>query len=272
MKKNIFTLFLFAAILFITISNSLFSIAIAANKKTVNKDSSKVSSNNTANKLNQLLNRYKTYQADFQQTVFDEKDQVIQRSQGRMFLMRPFKFRWETTDPVRQVIITDGKELWTYDQDLAQATKQKFTTQNAGDPAALLSGKSANLAKRFFIKKLALPPPLTTMSLREAKARVQSSPISAPSKSTPTSPTSKPTAVSAQPGGEITFELTPKSQKSAFKSIQMTFQQKQLTNMRVVNNLGQTSDFHFSKIKLNAPLKSELFNFKAPQGVEVLKQ
>lgn len=73
-------------------------------------------------------------------------------------------------------------------------------------------------------------------------------------------------------GNQQTFVLTPKNKDSGFVQIVMTFQSGQLTGMTVKNNLGQTSRFRFDHIQLNRPLNTDLFQFKPPKGVDVLKQ
>jgi outer membrane lipoprotein-sorting protein len=50
----------------------------------------------------------------------------------------------------------------------------------------------------------------------------------------------------------------------------MHFSQGRLSAIQVKNNLGQTSDFYFSDIHLNASLNPHLFIFKPPKGVDVL--
>ena len=67
-----------------------------------------------------------------------------------------------------------------------------------------------------------------------------------------------------------TFSLTPLQQKSGFTRIDITFNHYQLTQLEMLNDLGQTSVFNFSKIQLNPKLKPTYFEFKPPAGVDVL--
>jgi outer membrane lipoprotein carrier protein len=97
--------------------------------------------------LEALLSNFHAMRADFTQVVEVHKSKP-KESYGHMELQRPGKFRWEIISPNRQLIIADGKYLWIYDVDLAQATKQKLN-QDANNPASLLSGSSVVLHDHF---------------------------------------------------------------------------------------------------------------------------
>lgn len=80
--------------------------------------------------------------------------------------------------------------------------------------------------------------------------------------------------VSIQPNsrGEQWFQLVPKRSPSGFKMVWLYFNKGYLTEMRLKNNLGQTSVFRFGEIKLNRRITSSTFQFRAPKGVDVLRQ
>lgn len=79
-------------------------------------------------------------QADFQQTLQDGKGQVVQRASGSLLMQRPGKFRWDYKTPYHQIIVSDGKEITIYDEDLEQATIKPLSQALGGTPASLLSG------------------------------------------------------------------------------------------------------------------------------------
>jgi outer membrane lipoprotein carrier protein len=81
-----------------------------------------------------------TFQADFTQTVVDSNGQSLQESQGRVWIQRPGQFRWDYRTPYRQLIVADGERLWTYDEDLEQATVERVDAALSSTPAMLLSG------------------------------------------------------------------------------------------------------------------------------------
>lgn len=68
------------------------------------------------------------------------------------------------------------------------------------------------------------------------------------------------------------FILKPLDKKAMFKTIELDFQKGQLQRMRMIDNLGQTSLFNFSQIKVNQTLAPALFQFNPPKGTDIIKQ
>jgi outer membrane lipoprotein carrier protein len=64
-------------------------------------------------------------------------------------------------------------------------------------------------------------------------------------------------------------KLVPKSQNSTFKYVMVGLEKNTLAGMELNDNFGQLTRIYFSNVVVNAPLKSTLFNFNAPKGVDV---
>lgn len=105
-------------------------------------------------KLDQLLSNMHTSRADFTQTIMNSRGQILQQVHGKMTIQRPGHFRWEVTQPTKQLLIADGQHIWFYDIDLQQITIQKQKTINTDSPAALLSESTGNLTQLFIIHPL----------------------------------------------------------------------------------------------------------------------
>jgi len=88
-----------------------------------------------------FFNGLQTLQADFDQQVVDSNGNLQQSSQGHMWISRPGRFRWDYRTPYRQQILSDGKRLWSYDEDLEQVTVQRVSDVLTSTPAMLLSGE-----------------------------------------------------------------------------------------------------------------------------------
>lgn len=86
--------------------------------------------------------------ADFYQVVTDRQGRKVQEVHGEMQLKRPNKFRWDYNKPYEQQIISDGKQVWLYDTELAQVTVRELSKALGSSPAALLAGDDA-LDKSF---------------------------------------------------------------------------------------------------------------------------
>lgn len=69
-------------------------------------------------------------------------------------IKKPGGFRWESDSPTKQILITDGKTLWNYNVDLAQATKRTLNQKASVNPATLLSGSIKDLTQGFHITQL----------------------------------------------------------------------------------------------------------------------
>jgi len=94
-----------------------------------------------------------TWSADFQQTIDDGQGKVMRSAAGKFYLQRPGKFRWDYAEPSEQVVLADGKQIWFYDKDLAQANVRDMDATLASTPAMLLSG-GGSVSSQFDIKAL----------------------------------------------------------------------------------------------------------------------
>ena len=81
-----------------------------------------------------------SFQAHFSQVVEDSNGQQLQDSAGEVWMQRPGRFRWDYRTPYKQLIVADGKSIWTYDADLEQATVKPVDEALSSTPAMLLSG------------------------------------------------------------------------------------------------------------------------------------
>lgn len=89
--------------------------------------------------------------AKFEQFTYDAGGQLLQSQSGELFLKRPNKFRWQSAKPFEQLLISDGRVLWQYDQDLEQASKQLLDKRISSTPALLLSGDYDQLSAEYDI-------------------------------------------------------------------------------------------------------------------------
>ncbi len=101
--------------------------------------------------LQAFVDRTRTLQGQFVQTVNDRNGRLTQESKGEFALSRPGRFRWAYSAPYSQLIVGDGKKVWIHDADLEQVTVRKFDTAMGATPAALLAG-SNEIGKHFNLK------------------------------------------------------------------------------------------------------------------------
>jgi outer membrane lipoprotein carrier protein len=77
---------------------------------------------------------------------------------------------------------------------------------------------------------------------------------------------------SASTHGESTiFQLQPKDNQDLVRNIELQFVNNKLSQMSVIDNLGQKNIFYFSNVAVNSTLPSSLFVFHPPKGVDVIQ-
>ncbi len=94
-----------------------------------------------------------SWSADFAQTIDDGHGKVLRSAAGKFYLQRPGRFRWDYSDPSEQLVLADGKQIWFYDKDLAQANVRDMDATLASTPAMLLSG-GGSVSDQFDITSL----------------------------------------------------------------------------------------------------------------------
>ncbi|HTK03128.1 MAG TPA: outer membrane lipoprotein chaperone LolA [Bordetella sp.] len=72
---------------------------------------------------------------------------------GSFSFQRPGKFKWAVQKPYEQLIVSDGKQVYQYDPDLAQVTVRKVDQAIGTSPAAILFG-SGSLEQSFDVSAL----------------------------------------------------------------------------------------------------------------------
>jgi len=78
----------------------------------------------------------KSFSADFEQSTFDDKDQLLRKSQGHIDFVAPNRFH--IADNHGQTIVADGQWIWIYDRDLNQVIRKRQTHVFKEAPAAVL--------------------------------------------------------------------------------------------------------------------------------------
>ncbi len=99
-------------------------------------------------RFNDFMTGVKTLEATFTQEVVSENGNIGRTSLGTIYLSRPGKFRWEYETPIPQKIISDGKKIWVYDEELEQVTVKNIDSALGASPAAILMSSGA-VAKDF---------------------------------------------------------------------------------------------------------------------------
>lgn len=101
--------------------------------------------------LRQNLDTMNSLQGQFVQTLEDASGELQEETLGDFMLQRPGKFYWNTTEPMPQLLVSDGKTIWLYDADLATVNQRAVSDDMRETPALLLSEGVDKLRKTFSI-------------------------------------------------------------------------------------------------------------------------
>lgn len=104
-------------------------------------------------RLDEFIQSLNSFQADFEQTLYDGNSQPLKTSTGSIRLKRPGRFVWTYETPEEQVIVADGSRIWLYDKDLEQVTVNAIDERLAGTPLQLLMSASS-ITESFDVEAL----------------------------------------------------------------------------------------------------------------------
>ena len=77
---------------------------------------------------------------------------------------------------------------------------------------------------------------------------------------------------SKQTSNVIEFTLKPKSKDTLFDSLNLSFGNGMINNMRLIDSVGQRTDILFSRVKANQPVPASKFKFDIPKGADVIQE
>lgn len=181
--------------------------------------------------LDAYLEGLSTWSATFTQTTVDARDKPAQSGRGRVLVVRPGKFRWESSpagaSEAAQLLVADGRNLWFLDRDLEQATVKPQAEALSQSPAMLLAG-GAELRAAFTVEP------------------------------------------AARSDGLEWVRVQPKDAGSDFRECRFGFKGRELARLIVVDKLGQRATLVFGNVKRNAPVDPALVKFELPPGTDLI--
>lgn len=89
----------------------------------------------------------------FSQYTVNTQGRTQPAQTGVFSFQRPGKFKWAVQKPYEQLVISDGKQVFQFDPDLAQVTERKVDAAIGTSPAAILFG-SGSLEQSFVVTAL----------------------------------------------------------------------------------------------------------------------
>ena len=184
----------------------------------------------TAERFIENIKGIKSYQADFEQKVHNEMGAEVDYSSGKFYIQNTNHFRWEVEEVFPQLIIGNGKYIYTYDPELEQVTIQNQGQTLEDSPLLLLTSTAEKLLASYHV----------TILIDQKKK------------------------------GQLLFELKPKAEGSVFESVHVLFSKGKISELLMKDSMGQQTTVTFQKVKMNESLNSRLFIFTPPEGVDII--
>lgn len=72
--------------------------------------------------LGQRLQLTDGFSADFSQQLISPEGEMLTEGEGKVEIARPSLFRWTTTSPDENVLVSDGESLWYYSPFIEQVS------------------------------------------------------------------------------------------------------------------------------------------------------
>ena len=190
-----------------------------------------INTQNAIKDLQQLLSKVKSFTSRFVQEAQNGQGKVLQSIKGKMDVAKPGKLRWQTEGVYEQLVISDGKSLWIYDQDLEQVSIKNMDNRLAETPALLLGGDVSAIETDFIVsqqhsdsQKVFILQPKDTTQLFDSL--------------------------------EISFNKHS--------------EQQELQRMIIRDASGQVTEIRFSDAINNPKLNDNIFSFDIPKGIDVI--
>ena len=102
-----------------------------------------------AQQLQARMGAIKTLTAEFTQRTMDADNQLLQSSQGRLWLSSGARFKIATLAPFEQTLISDGDNLWTIDLDLDQAVVRPLETDFEQVPILIFNAGAEAISRGY---------------------------------------------------------------------------------------------------------------------------
>lgn len=183
--------------------------------------------------LDAIQERYETvntFRAHFIQRAYIKLMDQTQEAEGEVVVKKPGKMKWTYKAPDPQVLVSNNQTIWLYIPEENQVTKASVQDIYTTNTPALFLSGEGKLAESFSVKKIN----------REV--------------------------------GVLIVLLIPKLKSHDLKQLTLLVSDKnyQILGSRVYDRLGNKTEILFNNIQVNVQLPESMFEFKVPEGVELL--
>lgn len=186
--------------------------------------------------LRKFSDSVRTFQARFTQVQSDDQGGAVKTQRGSVWLLRP----------TAKFPDTVGKFRWAYEVPYTQLIVDDGSRLWVYDPGL------KQVTVRSVQKALTGSPAALLLSDGNLKKTFRISPLKVGS-------------------GVTGVHLTPRLKNSSFQSVDLVLRGDIPIRMVFRDQMGDVTDIRFSRVKVNRPIDSNLFVFRPPKGVELVR-
>ena len=212
------------------LTNVVFSVstpAIAIEEVSVNVNAVK-------QELKDIIFKQKAYFANFNQVITNNDKKILQELEGELRLLRPNYMSMKVTSPDETELLSDGKDIYSFDAMLEQVTIYSYDDSNFSSPIMLLVSEKEQIWNKYNFVKL-------------SKDELENEKLDSNS---------------------MVYSVNSKDNSGLINSMKLYFTNDLISKVQIVEKDGKTNTYSFKNINTNE-VKMEDFKFDIPEGVTV---
>lgn len=182
------------------------------------------------NAVQKQYDKTQTFKAEFVQKSYLKIMDQTQTAKGEVFIKKPGKMKWNYKAPDPQILTSYENVIWLYLPEEKQVTKMLMENIYSSNTPIMFLIGKGKLSETFEIQKV------------------------------------------SRTLGRITLTLLPKDAEMNIDKLLLFVNDKnyQITGSSVYDNLGNKTEIQFYSIRVNEEISDEFFNFKVPEGVDIV--
>ena len=212
------------------LTNVVFSVstpAIAIEEVSVNVNAVK-------QELKDIIFKQKAYFANFNQVITNNDKKILQELEGELRLLRPNYMSMKVTSPDETELLSDGKDIYSFDAMLEQVTIYSYDDSNFSSPIMLLVSEKEQIWNKYNFVKL-------------SKDELENEKLDSNS---------------------MVYSVNTKDNSGLINSMKLYFTNDLISKVQIVEKDGKTNTYSFRNINTNE-VKMVDFKFDIPEGVTV---
>ena len=193
-----------------------------------------VNVNAVKQELKDIIFKQKAYFANFNQVITNNDKKILQELEGELRLLRPNYMSMKVTSPDETELLSNGKDIYSFDAMLEQVTIYSYDDSNFSSPIMLLVSEKEQIWNKYnFVK-------LSNDELENEKLDSNS----------------------------MVYSVNTKDNSGLINSMKLYFTNDLISKVQIVEKDGKTNTYSFKNINTNE-VKMVDFKFDIPEGVTV---